>query len=83
MDVREQFGRNVRALRLASGKSQEEFAFDSGIHRTYVSGVERGTRNPSLVLVARFAAALDVTTGELLDYHRTIEANDGPSDERL
>lgn len=69
MDICQQLGKNVRALRLAAGKSQEDFAFDSGIHRTYVSGVERGVRNPSLVLIERFATALNVTPGELLDYH--------------
>ena len=73
MDVRRQFGKNVRSLRQAAGKSQEEFAFDSGIHRTYVSGVERGTRNPSLLLIERFAKSLGVTPGQLLDYHRNIE----------
>jgi len=73
MDIREQFGKNVRALRLETGKSQEDFAFDAGIHRTYVSGVERGTRNPSLLLIERFAAALGVTPGDLLDYHLTVE----------
>lgn len=73
MDIRAQFGKNVRALRTAQGKSQEEFAFDSGIHRTYVSGVERGTRNPSLELIEKFATGLGVTPGDLLDYHLTIE----------
>jgi len=69
MDIRVQLGKNIRALRTAKGLSQEQFAFDAGIHRTYVSGVERGARNPSITVVERFAKALDVTTGELLDYH--------------
>ena len=77
MDISRQFGRNVRALRLAAGKSQEEFAYDSGIHRTYVSGVERGTRNPSLLLIERFATALDVTPGDLLNHHLTVEKSEG------
>ncbi len=62
-------GQNIRAIRLKQERSQEQFAFDAGIHRTYVSGVERGARNPSLTVIERFAKALAVTPGELLDYH--------------
>lgn len=69
MDIKEQLGKNIRTLRLEQGRSQEQFAFDAGIHRTYVSGVERGARNPSITVVERFAKALDVTIGELLDFH--------------
>ena len=69
MDIRDQLGKNIRALRLSQGRSQEQFAFDAGIHRTYVSGVERGARNPSLTVIERFAKALEVTPGELLDFH--------------
>jgi len=69
MDIRVQLGKNIRALRTAKGLSQEQFAFDAGIHRTYVSGVERGARNPSLTVIERFAKALDITTGELIDAH--------------
>jgi len=69
MNIKEQLGKNIRALRLKQGRSQEQFAFDAGIHRTYVSGVERGARNPSLTVIERFAKALGITTGELLDYH--------------
>jgi transcriptional regulator with XRE-family HTH domain len=73
MDIRAQFGKNVRDLRMAQGRSQEQFAFDAGIHRTYVSGVERGNRNPSLVLIEKFASGLGVSVGDLLDYHLTVE----------
>lgn len=69
MDIRVQLGKNIRTLRTAKGLSQEQFAFDAGIHRTYVSGVERGARNPSITVIERFAKALDVTTGELIDTH--------------
>jgi len=67
MDIRTRFGLNVRQLRKAKGLSQEEFAFDSEIHRTYVSDVERGRRNPSLTQIEKFALALDVKPGHLLD----------------
>lgn len=67
MDVRKRLGINVRRLREASGRSQEVFADDAGLHRTYVSDVERGTRNPTITVVEKFAKALDVTLGTLLD----------------
>ena len=67
MDVRQLFGTNVRRLRQARGLSQEQFGFAAGIDRTYVSGVERGIRNPSLVLAQKFADALEVPLALLLD----------------
>lgn len=69
MEIQKQLGLNIRALRLEQGRSQEQFAFDAGIHRTYVSGVERGARNPSLTVIERFANALGVSPGTLLDHH--------------
>ena len=69
MDITKQLGKNIRAIRLSQGRSQEQFAFDAEIHRTYVSGVERGARNPSITVVEKFAKALNVTPGQLLDYH--------------
>ncbi|MET0183649.1 MAG: helix-turn-helix transcriptional regulator [Caulobacterales bacterium] len=53
-------------LRLAKGWSQEELADEAGLHRTYVSGVERGVRNPTIEVLERFADALGVTASELL-----------------
>jgi transcriptional regulator with XRE-family HTH domain len=69
MDIRKQFGLNVKALREAKGLSQEGLSFDTGIHRTYISDIERGARNPSLQVIERMAKGLDLTPGELLDYH--------------
>lgn len=66
MDVRQVFGTNVRRLRLEKGMSQEDFGFAAGIDRTYVSGVERGIRNPSLLLAQKFARGLSVELSELL-----------------
>ena len=66
MDVRQVFGANVRRIRQERGLSQEDFGFAAGIDRTYVSGVERGIRNPSLVLAAKFAKGLDVPLHVLL-----------------
>lgn len=66
MDVRQLFGTNVRRLRLEKGLSQEEFGFVAGIDRTYIYGVERGLRNPTIVLADKFAAGLGVELHELL-----------------
>lgn len=49
------------------GLSQEQLAFDSGVHRTYVSGVERGVRNPTVTVVERIAKALRVPASALLE----------------
>jgi transcriptional regulator with XRE-family HTH domain len=64
-DVQRAFGARVRELRTEKGISQEDLAFQSGLHRTYVSSVERGRRNVSLVTVYRIAAALDVPVAVL------------------
>lgn len=67
MDIRARLGRNVRHFRRELGLSQEALADDAGIHRTYVSDVERGARNPTITVVEKLARALKVTAGELLD----------------
>ena len=66
MDIRRQLGLNLQRLRREKGWSQEELAFEAELHRTYVSGVERGVRNPTIVIVARIAKALGVATAVLL-----------------
>ena len=67
MDVRQRVGNNLRKFRQARGVSQEKLAFDCGLHRTYISGVERGIRNPSVQVLERIARALDVPTARLLE----------------
>lgn len=66
MDVVILFGRNVRALREKAGLSQEELAFRAGMKRSYVSDLERGTRNPTVRALGRLAAALEVPPARLL-----------------
>lgn len=61
------FGETVRALRAAAGVAQEALALDAGMDRSYLGKVERGERQPSLDMVFRLAAVLDVTPGELVD----------------
>lgn len=58
--------RNVRSLREGAGISQDAFADLVGVHRTYMSGIERGLRNPSIDVVERIAIALGVEPGRLL-----------------
>lgn len=67
MDVRRRVGLNVRHLREERGVSQEDFAFDCGLHRTYISGVERGVRNPTVLVLEKIAAALKVPSARLLE----------------
>lgn len=59
------FGDRVRELREGLELSQEAFAHRSGLDRTYVSGIERGRRNPTLDVICRLADALDVEVREL------------------
>ena len=66
MDIRKRLGRNVRHLRTREGWSQEDYAERAGIHRTYVSDIERGERNPTITIVEKLAVALGVSASELL-----------------
>jgi transcriptional regulator with XRE-family HTH domain len=63
-----QFGKRVRELRLAKGfTSQEAFGDRCGFDRTYISGIERGVRNPSLDAIEVIAKALSVKVGVLFE----------------
>ena len=59
------FGRRVRELRQKAKLSQEKLADRAGLHWTYLGGIERGTRNPSLVNIGKLAHALGVPPREL------------------
>jgi transcriptional regulator with XRE-family HTH domain len=61
------FGRAVRRHRKQAGLSQEELADRAQIHRTYIGGIERGERNPTLLMIHRLARALDVPPTKLLE----------------
>lgn len=65
MDVRHRVGLNLQALRRSKGLSQEELAHRSGVHQTYLSGVERGRRNPTIGLLDKIAAALEADVEDL------------------
>lgn len=61
------FGKNVRALRAEAGLAQDEFADRVGVHRTYMSGIERGLRAPTIIVVEKIAKALGVSIARLLE----------------
>jgi len=66
MDVVALFGRNVRRWRKKRGMSQEDLALEAGMKRSYLSDLERGTRNPTVRALGRLAAALSVEPWQLL-----------------
>ena len=65
MDIVKVFGSNMRKYRLEKGLSQEAFAEKCGLHRTYISGIERYTRNISLENIQRVADALEIEAYKL------------------
>lgn len=67
MDIRQLVGKNLKHYRTRAGFSQEGLAFECGLHRTYVSGVERGIRNPTVTVLERLANALGIPTSKLLE----------------
>lgn len=67
MDIRRRVGLNLRTIRESQGLSQEDLAFECELHRTYISGVERGVRNPTIVVLEKIAKALKVPTSQLLE----------------
>jgi transcriptional regulator with XRE-family HTH domain len=66
--IEKKFGKRVRELRDKTGYSQEDLADLAGIHRTYLGGIERGERNPSLKNIQRIAKALKVPIDELFKF---------------
>jgi len=66
MEVRRRVALKVRGLRGAQGISQEELAERAGLHRTYISGVERAVRNPTLTVLDKLAAGLGVPLAQLV-----------------
>ena len=64
-DIRERFGFAVKVYREELGLTQEDLAEKAGIHRTYLSDIERGSRNVSLLNIERLASALSLSLSEL------------------
>ncbi|CAM3101919.1 XRE family transcriptional regulator [Sphingomonas antarctica] len=66
MDVQHRLAVNLRRLRTNKALSQEAFGDEAGIHRTYVSDLERAARNPTIRVVETLAKALGVSVSDLL-----------------
>lgn len=69
MDIRKLFGANVRRYRVAAGLSQEAVAARMGVDRAYVSAIERGAQNVTLLSLWEIAQALSVRPKDLFDEH--------------
>lgn len=67
MTINKKFGKRVREVRINLGLSQEELGFKSGLHRTYISDIERGVKNPTIVTIDTLAKALGMSISELLE----------------
>lgn len=67
MAIQDRLAANVKAFRSKLGWSQEDLADASGLHRTYVSGVERAIRNPTIEIIQKLAKALKVAPSKLLE----------------
>lgn len=63
--IQERFGLAVKTAREEQGLTQEDLAHKAGLHRTYLSDVERGGRNPSLVSIEKLALALGLSLADL------------------
>jgi transcriptional regulator with XRE-family HTH domain len=66
IDPRKPLGRTIRALRLKAGLTQEQLAEAADLHWTYISGIERGVRNVSIVNLFNIAVALKVRVRDLV-----------------
>ena len=64
-DIQKKFGQKIKALRKQKNLSQERLASKSGLHRTYISDIERGSRNVSLKNIEKIARALNISIIEL------------------
>lgn len=70
-DLQKTLGRNLRVYRERQGLSQEAFADELGVHRTYMGGIERGERNLTLKSVERIAQQINIDPLQLLEPDRT------------
>ncbi len=64
-DINKEFGRTVARLRISRSLSQEELAYRSGIHRTYIGAVERGEKSPTLNTIFKISQGLSISIVDL------------------
>lgn len=62
------FGQHVKTIRLSQKISQEELALKADLDRTYISGIERGLRNVSLINIVKLANALDISLSKIVEF---------------
>lgn len=77
LNIKERFGFAVKHRRKELGISQEELSFRSGLHRTYISDIERGFRNPSLENIEKLAQALEIKVSILFSRYGIEIEQDG------
>lgn len=65
-DILQIFGNNVRRYRKEKGLSQEDLAFQAGVHRTYIGMIERAEKNITLINIEKIANALGISIDKLL-----------------
>lgn len=65
--IDKKFGKVLKALRTERGLSQEEFAMNVGLHRTYISQLERGLKSPSLRTIKKICAELEVSIAYFIE----------------
>ena len=73
MNINTQLGMRIRYLRKQKGLSQEDLALDSGVNKNYLSDLERGERNPTIVVLEKIAASLGVTLSTLFKGIQSFE----------
>jgi transcriptional regulator with XRE-family HTH domain len=66
--IEKQFGKILKKLRTAKGISQESFALNIGLHRTYISQLERGLKSPSLRTIDKICGELGISLVQLMEY---------------
>ena len=67
IDLKTLLGMVIKTQRASLGISQEELAHRAGLHRTYISDLERGARNPSVESIEKLAAALQISVAKLFE----------------
>lgn len=82
-DIHEQIGQRIQALRKAKGWTQEDLAEKSGLHPTYIGGIERGERNATIASFQKIAESLGITLAELfrVGVHPLEEMFNAPADD--
>lgn len=69
MDIRIKFGNKIKKLRNQKGLSQENLAHLADLDRTYIPGIEAGSRNVSIVVIEKLARAFDIELTEILNFN--------------